>query len=183
MKDGIVTKNHFNLVFKGKIFSVNRETIRLAQDKLVTREWVKHPGAAGILGLTKKERVVLVKQFRPAVGESLLEIPAGLLPPGEAPIDCAFRELEEETGYRAKELIKLAEFYTTPGCSDEVFHLYLARDLVKKSRPNLDEGEELTVKELKLVEALQLLRDGKIKDGKTVIALLMAQDFRGLSGC
>jgi ADP-ribose pyrophosphatase len=177
-----VAKGKSKLVFKGKIFSVNRKKIRLAPGRMVTREWIKHPGAAGVLALTDKGQVVLVEQFRPAVDESLLEIPAGLLPLGEEPVDCARRELEEETGYQAKELVKLAEFYTTPGCSDEVFHLFLAQGLVKKSCLSLDEDEELTVKELRLADALQLVKDGRIKDGKTVIALLLAKNWRGLDG-
>ena len=140
-------------------------------------EVVHHPGSVGILPFLSEDRVVLVEQFRYAVGERLLEIPAGTLHKGEAPLAAARREIREETGHAAHKFEKLYYFYPSPGVTDEFVLIYKATGL-KAARLEPDFDEDIKVKTLRLSEALGLVRRGKIKDAKTVIALLLTTGRR-----
>ncbi len=163
------------LEFSGRIFKVYVENLELPTGQVVERELVRHPGAVGMVPVTREGEVVLVRQYRHPTGEDLLEIPAGKLDvSGETPEECAYRELEEEIGYRTDRLVKLAEFYNSPGYSDEYFYLYLAFDL-KLSSTNPDADEFLEIERIDLNQSLELIYRGEIRDAKTIIGLLLAR--------
>jgi ADP-ribose pyrophosphatase len=138
---------------------------------VVRRDVVIHPGAAAVLPLVDEGHVVLVRNRRCAVGEVLWEIPAGTLEPGEPVEETAMRELAEETGYRAGSLVKVGEFFPSPGVLSERTHLYEARGLVA-GEPALEPGEEMTTHVVPLGQALAWAMDGTIRDAKTLIALM-----------
>jgi ADP-ribose pyrophosphatase len=138
--------------------------------KEVEREVVRHPGAAVLLPVTADRRVILIRQFRYAAGEFLLEAPAGTIDPGETPEETGRRELVEETGYYPGRLEKLAEFFPSPGILAERMHLFLATELEKRE-VSPDEDESLEIVELAWDEALSLEPGKDIRDGKTIVAL------------
>ena len=158
-------------LYKGKLLNLRLDEVVLSGGRRVRREIVVHPGASAILPIIEPGKILMVRQYRHPVGEVLLEIPAGTLKPGEDPMTCAARELEEETGYRAEKLTHLITIYTAPGYSSEVLHIYLARDLRKSVQaPEID--EDISVIEMALDQVLDGIRDGRIKDSKTIIAIL-----------
>lgn len=169
-------------VFSGKIFEVKVDRVRLPSGHQATREVVSHPGAVGIVAVDAG-KVLLVRQHRHAVGGELLEIPAGKLDrPDEDPQGCARRELEEETGYAAR-MIPLASFYNSPGYSSERFHIFRAVDLQRVSDPPVtDEEEPLASEWVAWFDALEMVRDGRIRDAKTMIGLLLYADAGGSAG-
>ncbi len=158
------------VVFEGKVIRVRKDDAVLPDGRPCTREVVEHRGGACVLAVTEG-KVILVKQFRYAYGETLLEIPAGKIEEGEQPEVCAMRELEEETGYAADRLELLQVMYPTPGYCNEKIYIYEAKGLKRKER-HLDDGEFLDVCLLPLGEAYALLDCGALKDGKTALALL-----------
>lgn len=163
------------LIFSGRLIKLYIEEWTDGE-KTYLREVVRHPGAVGVLPLYG-ENVILVKQFRQAVREYLIEIPAGLIEPEEHPEETARREVEEETGFSVETLKKLAEFYSSPGMADEVLHLYLAK--VKPSIPDLrnpDEDETLEVLLIHRNEFLRLADTGQLKDSKTFMAALILKN-------
>jgi len=163
-------------VYRGKAVSVKREEILLPSGKKIYRESVIHCGASAILPIKEDGKIIMVKQYRHPVGEILLEIPAGTLKPGEDPKECAARELEEETGYRAENLIHLLTIYPSPGYSSEILHIYLAKDLRRGIQaPEID--EDISVTEMTLDEILNGIREGMIKDSKTIVAILYYMVF------
>jgi ADP-ribose pyrophosphatase len=160
-------------IFKGAVFDVERDMLREDNGIEIIREVVRHPGGAGALPLFEDGRVALVKQYRHPARRELLEIPAGRIESGETPEMCAAREMEQETGFRAGRIEKLAEFYTTPGFCEEKLHVYLATDLTPSSQA-LDHDELVEIVYLPFAEAAQMLGRGEIEDSKTIIALLLA---------
>ena len=136
----------------------------------MVREVVVHPGAVTILPLLDDGRIVLIRNQRLTIGQELLELPAGTLEPGEPPRDCALRELEEETGYRADTISPLCEFYTTPGICTERMWVFVARDLTH-TQQNLQGAEQIRVCVLTIDEVRRMLRAGEIEDGMTIAAL------------
>jgi ADP-ribose pyrophosphatase len=142
-----------------------------------TREVVAHPGAVLVMGLLADDRVVLIRNRRYAVGETLWELPAGTLEKGEDPMNCAGRELLEETGYLAGRLKILLTFYTSPGILSERMYAFVAYDL-QKQQTALEEGEEIEVVPVPWNEALEMVGDGRIQDGKTIATLLWYERFR-----
>jgi len=162
--------------FKGKIINLRLDEVELPSGKIVEREVVEHRGAAGIVPITSDNKVILLRQYRYPANKMLWEIPAGLLDAGETPLDCAIRELKEETGCTAKSFIKLAEFYLTPGNSNEYFHLYLAKDL-KDGDADFDEDEVIVSKKIQLNDALKMLNNDEINDAKTMIGLCLVEKF------
>jgi ADP-ribose pyrophosphatase len=157
-------------IYEGNIIRVQLDQVALPDGRTSQREIVKHPGAVAVVAITDEKKLVLVRQFRKPLEKTILEIPAGKLEPGEDPRACAFRELEEETGYRAEEMTPLVSFYTSPGFADEIMHLYVATGLHRgEARPDQDEFVELV--ELTLPEAWQRIADGEICDAKTVAAV------------
>jgi ADP-ribose pyrophosphatase len=165
-----------NYIFHGKVLSLRIDSVELPNGGKVTREVVEHPGAVAILAFTKDRKVILIKQYRKATEEVLWEVPAGKLKPGEDPRACAARELEEETGFTAKSWQKLISFYTTPGFSNEILHLYLAHGL-ESGDQLLEPDEEILIYILPLSEALGKLSTNEIRDAKTIIALLLAKQL------
>ena len=165
-------------LFEGRRFRVERLIQVTPDGSEHVREVVRHPGAVTILPLLDDGRVCLVKNYRAAVDQALLELPAGTLEPGEDPRETARRELAEETGYRAETITLLTVFYMSPGILDEEMHLYLATSL-KPGRTALEPGEDLQLLLTTWKEALQMARDGRIRDAKTLTGLLYYQAFRG----
>lgn len=162
-------------IYSGKVVNLRRDIVCLPNGKQASREVVEHPGAVAIIPVLPDGRILLVRQFRHPVGQVLLEIPAGKLDPGESPDACAARELEEETGYRAKSLERKASVFTGPGFTNEVIHLYLAHDLFKTA-VNPDEDEFLEVGAYTPEEIRRLVREGLICDAKTISGLYLLQD-------
>ena len=162
-----------NYIYRGKIVNLRCDDAELPDGKLCKREVVEHPGGAAIL-CVKDGKVALVRQFRYAYGEELLEIPAGKLNLGEDPMLAAKRELEEETGLLAERLDHLLTLYPTPGYTDEKIYIYRALG-VKEGRQHLDEDEFLSVVYLPVEEVIEKIKRGEIKDAKTIAALLLYQ--------
>ncbi len=159
------------LIFQGKIIDLKVEDVRLPDGSTSTREIVVHPGAVAVIAVNQNNKLIFVKQFRKAIEQVLLEIPAGKLESGEDPKICAIRELEEETGYRCNRIKHIMDFYSTPGFTNEKIHLYYAWDLVKKTTKT-DDDEFLEVVELSINEIRELMDTNNIKDSKTLIAML-----------
>ena len=153
-------------VFSGRVFTAEKRSVLLPDGRTSSRELIHHSGGAAIVALDDQERVVLVRQYRISYDDIIWEIPAGKLEEGEDPLLAAQRELQEETGYRAKRWQKLAEVYPTPGYCDERIHIYLARDLVAgEAQP--DEGEFLEKTSLSLADALPPhLQKGRCDSGR-----------------
>jgi ADP-ribose pyrophosphatase len=168
-------------IFKGAVFDVERDRLREENGIEIIREVVRHPGGAGALPLFGDGRVALVKQYRHPARRELLEIPAGRIEDGETPETCAAREVEQEIGFRAGRIEKLAEFYSTPGFCEEKLHVYLATDLTQSSQ-TLDHDELIEVVYLPLAEAARMAERGEIEDSKTIIALLMAGKSKSIAG-
>jgi len=157
-------------VYHGKMIQVNVEQVLLPNGRKSEREIVLHPGAVGILAITSAEKIILVKQFRKALNQAILEIPAGKLESGEDPSSCAARELKEETGYTTTNMTQIGKFHTSPGFSDEVIYLFQAKGLQSgKAVPDADEFVELM--ELSFDEAIEMVNKGNIVDAKTLIAI------------
>lgn len=157
-------------IYKGRVVDLNLETVTLPNGATVELELIHHPGATAIVPMKDEETVLLIRQYRHAAGGYILEIPAGKLDPGEDPRHCAARELEEEIGFRAASLEPMISFYSTPGFTDEVIHIFKATDLTPGTQ-NLDQDEVLDVVELPLETAIAQIEDGTIRDGKTIVGL------------
>lgn len=160
-------------VFDGRLLHVKRDTVLLPNGHKTTREWVKHPGAAAVIPVMDDGRVIMVRQYRYPVRRVTLEIPAGKLDvPGEDPLNCAKRELKEETGFTASKYTKLFSLATTVGFSDEWIHIYMAEGL-SAGEQCPDEDEFINVVRLPLERAVEMVKDNTIVDGKTVTAVLL----------
>ena len=159
-------------VFEGRRIKVRQDRVIEPSGKEITRDIVIHPGAVAIVARPTPDQVVLIRQFRYATGEELLEIPAGTLEPDEDPLDTARRELEEETGYVASEMKLRASFYTTPGFTDEIMHLYEASGLIR-TQQRLEDDETIEIALTAREDALRMAREGRIRDAKTLVGLLM----------
>ncbi|PYS18677.1 MAG: ADP-ribose pyrophosphatase [Acidobacteria bacterium] len=165
------------IAYKGSHIQVREDRVIEPAGHECSREIVVHPGAVCIVARPSPEEVVLIRQYRHATGQELLEIPAGTLHDGEDPLACAFRELEEETGYRAATMTERARFWTTPGFTTEFMHLYEAAGLTKtQSHP--DEDEVIEVHIVSRAEALQLIDNGRIQDAKSILGLLRVFNSR-----
>ena len=161
-------------IFRGRIISVRQDEVTLPNGGRVTLDVVHHPGAAAIVAVDADDTVALLRQFRHAVGGYIWEVPAGTLGDGEAPADCARRELEEETGLVAAQWTPLGSIITTPGFCDERIHLFLARDL-RTTAAALEDDEVLTVSRVPLARALEMIVGGEIEDAKSIAALYRAR--------
>ena len=161
-------------MYEGKLLHVYFDEVEIS-GKTYRREVVSHPGAAAVIPVTENKEILFVKQYRYPVKRELLEIPAGKLDETEDPAHCALRELEEETGYIGN-IRELGYIYTTPGFSDEKIYLYLADHLVY-TQQRLDEGEYLEGLKIPVEEVLEMIRNGRISDAKTIAAIAMAADY------
>jgi ADP-ribose pyrophosphatase len=165
------------VVFRGK--RIQLEVHRLEDEesgKMTQREIVMHPGSVVILPFLNKDEVILIRNRRYAAGQPLVELPAGTLEKGEDPINCAGRELQEETGYLAGRLKPIGSFFSSPGIISEKLYAFAAYDLENTTR-GLDEGEEIEVTPVPYSEALEMIRTGAICDAKTIAVLLMYDRF------
>ena len=160
-------------IYKGRVVTLNLETVTLPNGATVELEIIRHPGAAAIVPLKDERTVVLIRQYRHAAGGFIYEIPAGKLHPGEDPRACAARELEEEIGYRVSSLELLTSIFTAPGFADEVIHIYQGTGLTPGTQ-HLSPDEVLDVIELSLDRAIAMIHDGTIRDGKTIVGLQTA---------
>ena len=161
-------------IFQGKIITVYKDKVKCPNEKIATREIVRHHGGVGILA-TVDDKIILVKQFRYAYNQDTIEIPAGKLEYNEDSNLAGARELEEETGYSAKKLVPITQIYPTPGYCDGIIHLYEAKDVYKVENPLAgDEDEFINVLFIPIDEAYQMVIDQKIKDSKTIIAIMKA---------
>jgi ADP-ribose pyrophosphatase len=163
-------------IFQGKIISLQVDTVQLPNGGTATREIVKHPGAVAVIALVE-DRMIVVEQYRKPLEKSQVEIPAGKLDAGEDPIEAAKRELEEETGYRAGSIRHVSSFYTSPGFADEILHLYLAEEL-QAGQVNPDEDEFLECEMITLEQAQQYIREQRISDAKTIMAVYAWQLYK-----
>ena len=159
-------------IFNGNIIALDVHTVELQNGKKSTREVISHPGGVAILAFTDKDTILLVEQFRKPVEMNLLELPAGKLEYGEDPETCGIRELEEETGYKAKKFSYIGKIVTSPGFCNEYIYLYKAEELIS-GEMKLDEDEFLNVKEVKLQQVKVDILNGKIIDAKTICAIGM----------
>jgi ADP-ribose pyrophosphatase len=157
-------------IFEGKILGLSVYDGNI-EGRNVRREVIEHRGAAAMLAFDEDGKVILVKQHRFPHGY-VLEIPAGTLEKKEEPIKCAFRELEEETGYRARKMTPLITYYPSIGYNSEVIHCFIASGLKKISDLKLDEDEILSVVKMDFKKILAMIRTGKIQDSKTICAVL-----------
>ena len=157
-------------IYTGQVVTLNIDTVNLPNGVTVDLEVVRHPGAAAMVPMKDDVTVIMIRQFRHAAGGFIYEIPAGKLHPGEDPLDCAARELEEEIGYTSRSFTLLSSIFTAPGFTDEVIHIYQATGL-EKGTQQLDRDEVLEVVELPLKEAIQKIEDGVIRDAKTIVGL------------
>ena len=161
--------------FDGKLIKVTYD-IADVNGKEAWREVVHHPGASAVVAIDEDNRIIMEKQFRYALNDYLLEIPAGKLDAGEDPLVCAKRELEEETGIIASDWISLGTIATSPGFCNEVIHLYVAKGL-SKGEIHWDEDEYVEVERYTFDELLQRIKEEKIKDSKSLSALLLAMPY------
>lgn len=146
------------------------------------REICVHPGAAVVVAFVDPSSILLVRSMRPAVGQILLELPAGTLEKNENPMNCAGRELLEETGYLAGRMKSIGSFFTSPGILSEKMYAFAAYDLEKR-RQALDEGEDLEVMQVGFDQAIGMIQTGEIQDGKSIAALIIYERFmRGTQG-
>ncbi|MFI5395429.1 MAG: NUDIX domain-containing protein [Candidatus Binatia bacterium] len=157
-------------IYKGRILDLRLEEVTLPNQVTVTLEMIRHPGAAAIVPVHDDGSVTLVHQYRYAAGGFIWEIPAGKLDGGEDPIRCAARELQEEAGLVAAELVQLGAIFTAPGFCDERIHLFLARKLTPAAQ-QLDEDEVLSISRMPMQRALSMIRAGEIQDAKTIAGL------------
>ena len=166
--------NRSTTLHKGSVFRLVSENITLSCGTEIDMDIIRHPGASAVVPFTCSHNVLLIKQYRHAIMDCIWEIPAGTLRMGETAIDCAKRELIEETGFSACEWQKLGEIVPLPGYADERIHLFLATGLELVGQ-NLDRDEMLEVHEVKLDNAIGMIYSGDIQDGKTISGLFMAR--------
>ena len=169
-------------VFNGRVFDVRRDQVRLPDGRTARLDIVDHNPAVTLLPLDEMGRIWFIRQYRHPAAEVLLELPAGVVETGEEPEKSAGRELQEEIGMSAQTLEKLGEFYLAPGYSTEYMYLYLATGLSASVLPH-DEDEFIEIEQVPVSQAYQMAYEGRIRDGKTLAALFLAQPrLKGLRG-
>ncbi|MDQ4149097.1 MAG: NUDIX hydrolase [Actinomycetota bacterium] len=162
--------------YEGKIFDVVVDRLRMPDGSESAYETVKHRGAVAVVPLASDGRILMVRQRRHAVGDHLLEIPAGKLEPDEDPRTCARRELEEETGFACAHLDLLVTYYSTPGFSNERVYVFVGHDLEQVAEPPTTDGAEaISMEWLDRQEAVTALLDGRVVDGKSIIGIALAR--------
>ena len=157
-------------IYEGRLVNLRQDAVVLSSGRETVREVVEHPDCVAIVAINSEDNVVMVRQFRKPVESVLLEIPAGVIEPGEEPQECALRELEEETGYMAGKMERIGGFYSSPGYSTEFLYLFLATDLQKGStRP--DEDEIIEVVSIPWEQIPGLIAKGEVCDAKSIVGL------------
>lgn len=163
-------------VFSGALLHVNRDQVLLPDNQTSIREWIKHPGACAVVPFFENGDIMLLRQYRYPVRQLFLEVPAGKIDAGENPDSTAERELHEETGVHAGKLHYIGHFYPGIGYSDEVIHIYTATEL-RLTNSNADIDEFVEPVRIPFREAIEMVHQGSINDGKTVICLLRAMHW------
>jgi ADP-ribose pyrophosphatase len=158
-------------IYSGRVVNLRKDEVTLPNGRKSSREIIEHPGAVVMLAENRQKQLIMVRQFRKAIEDVLLELPAGTLEPNEEIIDCAKRELEEETGFQARNWEKIFDFYSAPGFCNEKLTLFFAWDLTK-TKTNTDHDEFIEVVEYDKKGVISLLTDNKISDAKTLIGIL-----------
>ena len=166
------------IVYSGDLLEVHRDKVILPNGNKSYREWVNHPGAVCCIPILPNGDIVMVRQYRYSISNEVLELPAGKIDKGESPEDCAHRELEEETGYKADSLQLLTKFYPAIGFANEEMWLFIAKDL-NKTISKLDSDEFLEVLYFNLDDLVKMVWDNKITDSKTIIGILWAYKILG----
>ncbi len=166
--------NKTTFIHKCRVFNLVRENVTLDNGVTIDIDIVRHPGAAAIVPFIDDNTIIMIRQYRHAIGKYIWEIPAGTLDEGESPLECAKRELTEETGYEADQWKKLGEITPLPAYSDECIHIYLAMELTNATQ-HLDEDEMLEIHKVPWKKALAMISNGEIQDGKTISSLCLAQ--------
>lgn len=164
-------------VYHGARFDVHEVAVSGDDGSATQRQLIVHPGAVVILPFVDRRNVVMIRNRRFAVDDTLWELPAGTLEPQEVPRDCAARELTEETGYNAATITRLTDFYTSPGICTERMYAFVAEDLAHVGQ-HLDGGEQITVEVVALDRTMQMIETGQVRDGKTIATLLFHRSFR-----
>jgi ADP-ribose pyrophosphatase len=167
------TVNRRDPLHHGRVFSLFRENITLENGVTVDLDLIRHPGASAVVPVLEGKRIVLIRQYRHAVNGFIWEIPAGTLDPKESPLECAKRELTEETGFSASQWQSLAEVTPVPAYSDERIHIFLASRLTPAAQ-KLERDELLRVQQMGLAEAVTMIYQGFIQDCKTICGILLA---------
>jgi len=167
------TINSRTTLHHGRVFRLIKENVTLDNGVTTDMEFIEHPGATAIIPMLTESRVILLKQYRHALRKYIWEIPAGTIDPQESVINCAKRELVEETGYAADQWQKLGEITPVPGYSDEKIHIYLATDL-QPAEQDLDRDEIINVHEVEYSAAMEMIEAGKIQDAKSIAGLFLA---------
>lgn len=169
-------------IFKGHIIEVVQDDVALPNGLgEAKRELVFHPGGVAIVAITPEDKLILIKQYRKPLENTLIEIPAGKLETGESAQlkEAALRELEEETGYYARKIEQIGQVYTSPGFANELLRIFMATDLVKQENPRPQDDDEVIEKfEVSFEEAKQLVANGQIEDAKTLIGILHWENMR-----
>ncbi len=167
-------------IYEGRISNLREDTVELANGRAALREIVEHADVVAIVPLDDDGNVLLVRQYRLAAEDALLEVPAGMVDEGEDIAVAAQRELREETGYRAEQMQRLTGFFVSPGFCTEFVHVFLARGLVEDAL-DADEDEDIRLERIPLAEAVRLVTSGEIRDGKSIVGLLLAARRHDLS--
>ena len=163
-------------VYEGIVVNVRRDVAELQNGAMASREVVEHPGGVGIVPLTDDNKVLMVRQYRYPMGEELLEIPAGKLGAGEDPLECAVRELSEETGCAAGRIVDLGAMYPSPGFCRETLYVFLALDL-RYGEMHLDENELLSVEAVGMDELIGMIMRNELPDAKSIIGIMKARRY------
>ena len=161
------------IVFQGRLLDVRRDIVILPNGANGIREWIKHPGAVCCIPILPNGKIALIRQYRYSVRKMMIELPAGKLDKNETPEDCAIRELEEEIGYKANKITFLTNIHPAIGFANEKMWIYYAEDL-EKTNQKLDSDEFIEIIPTKLEDALKMVWNGSITDGKTMIGLIWA---------
>jgi len=175
-KNKAIVVNGSDTVYRGRNFSFAVDDITLPNGVRTNIALVRHPGSTAIVPIDDDGRVVMTRQYRHPVAAYILEVPAGTMDPGETPMQCARRELEEETGLKAGEFIEITRVHILPSYSDEVIVVYLARDFTP-TKQNLDPDEIIDIEKYSLHEAQEMIDDGRITDALTILAIQYTRQY------
>ncbi|MGW8250402.1 MAG: NUDIX hydrolase [Anaerolineales bacterium] len=160
-------------IFQGKVFELHQDEVRMPDGNHARLDIIQHPPSVTLLPVDEENQIWFIRQYRQAAGEEILELPAGVIEKGEAPLACAQREIREETGMSAAVFELIGEFYLAPGYSSEYMYVYLASELKEDPLPG-DEDEFISVVRISVEDAYRMAEAGEIRDVKTIAALLLA---------